>query len=146
MKKQPKTEFEYKLSSPVKVAKAGQEELCFILTLRAPTAKHRSHLIRIKQGLLKAIVCLQKNADPNRPEHPDDNKIPSGADLIAILYISDVDLAGLEDEFRALMLAGITSLGDGIALNVHHMDQMSLEDFEGVFGEYLVNFIMSSSM
>ncbi len=153
MKKIAKTEFEYKLSTPVKVAKKGDEELVFKIKLKAPTAKHRAHMIRLKQGFLKAVISAQNSAtiknaraDADTMAEAAEAKI-DGAAIIGLLYISDIDVAALEEEFRNLLLAGICEVDEGINLNAHMLDScVSLEDFESIMGEYLANFIVSSSI
>lgn len=142
------SEFKYTLQSPVKVARAGEEELIFNLTLKSPTAKHRSHLIRLKQGFLKAAVSAQRNNvignAENKTVEPEDQEITGDA-IMALLYISDIDLAALEEEFRTLLLAGICEVLEGVNLNPYTAEQLSLQDFEGIMGAYMANFIISSS-
>ena len=151
MTKKPKviTEFNYTLKAPVKVAKGGEEELVFILKLKCPTAKHRAHLIRLKQGFLKAAVSAQRSnamqVESNAPQEDEGHSEITGDAIMALLYISDVDLVGLEDEFRSLLLAGVCEVLEGVNLNSHTAEQISLNDFEGLMGEYLANFIILSS-
>lgn len=147
-KKKSISEFTHTLTSPIKVARKAEEELVFTLRLKSPTARHRAHLIRLKQGFLRAAVSAQRNQslvnDAPKAAEPEDAEI-TGEAIMALLYISDVDLAGLEDEFRLLLLAGVCETEDGVVVNPHTIEQLSLHDFEAMMGAYLANFIISSS-
>lgn len=142
-------EFEFLLESPIKIARAGDEDLVFRVIVKAPTARNRAHLIRLKQGFLKAAVEASKNSAVSgaKEEAKDGASDEISAEAImALLYISDIDLPKLEDEFRALLLSGGLSVVEGVPTNAHMVDQISHNDFEKMMGQYFVNFIVSSSM
>lgn len=142
-------EFEFLLESPIKIARAGDEDLVFRVIVKAPTARNRAHLIRLKQGFLKAAVSASKleSNQQQKEAAKDDQAAEISADAImALLYISDIDLPKLEEEFRLLLLTGGLQVVEGIPTNSHMLDQISHNDFENMMGQYFVNFIISSSM
>lgn len=148
-KAQPITEMNYKLSSAVPYASHGEQVFSFNIKLKAPLGRHRAHLIRLKQGFMRSVLAAQKNA-PERAENIAENNVEaepyviSGADIIKLFYGSDIDLVKLQDEFRLLLAANIGEIAEGIPLNAYMIDQISQEDFEGIMGDYMAAFIVSS--
>ena len=149
-KKLPVTEHIFKLDEPIKVASKGDEILVYEIKLKAPCGKHRNHLIRLKQGFFKAAM----EANKSRPEAEIDAVVADETEtsieetaktIMALFYMSNVDLVALEDEFKTLLVNDIGEVSDGIRLNAHMIDQMSLSDFERLMSEYLAVFILSSS-
>lgn len=149
-KKLPVTEHIFKLDEPIKVANKGQEDLVYEIVLKAPCGKHRNHLIRLKQGFFKAAVEANKSrpdagAEAVVEEAAEPSIVETAKTVMALLYMSNVDLVALEDEFKTLILNDLGVVSDGVRLNSHMIDQMSLSDFERLMGEYLAVFILSSS-
>ncbi|MCA6484100.1 MAG: hypothetical protein IM547_01705 [Chitinophagaceae bacterium] len=140
--------FNFRLKKPVEIAKKGDVELVFELEIRAPTAQNRAQLIRLKQGYFKAIISYE---EPNRqdvahktveaPENPLD--LMTGELIMAALYLSDVDLPALEEEFKKLLSAR-GAFADGVPLTSFHLDQLDFDDFEALMGEYIKVFIAPS--
>lgn len=140
-----KSEFEYVLQEPIKYAAKGEENLGFKLTLKAPTAKHREYLIKLKQQFFKALAGLRNN-NQNAAEAASDQAGPEeleGKQILMMLYMSGIDMVDFQNTFRALLLQGLVKI-DEVQLNSHLIDQVGQDEFENIIGEYIASFLLSS--
>jgi hypothetical protein len=146
-KKLPVTEMNYKLSEAVPYASKGEQVFSFNIKLKAPSGKHRAHLIRLKQGFFRAVLFAQKSNTNRQAAEPMDDAAVEAIDgkmLMQMFYMSDIDLVALQDEFRGLLAANIGEIADGVPLTQFMIEQINQDDFEGLMGEYMAVFIVSS--
>ncbi len=139
-------QFNFVLTSPIKYASKGEEVLGFIITGKAPTAKCRNQLIVLKQLILQAFNSLQKKNDVKQEaQEQGDSSDIKGSDLIMMLYMSDIDVVKLMNTVRDLFVVGqLLTIDELVVLPAHLVDQIGMEDFENLAGEYLASFLLPS--
>ncbi len=138
------TEFTFELTNPVDYQGGGQNLTGKTLTLRAPSYKNRRHCQKLKQLFFKAIKPMMedaKNAAKDKQKGEQGN--PTGEDILNIFLISDVDMEEVMDVFERLLLDGICQI-DNFPIPKKMFDQMSLDDMEKLFGEYMSHFLSMS--
>jgi len=136
------------LGEPLQVARKGEQELIYNITLNAPTAKVRTHIIRLKKLFLKAITSVntgqkESGAEAGEKENNDELK---GAQIIALMYLSDVNVLEFHDLMKELVLSPGVAMLDDVKMTNHLYDQMDLDDTESLIGEYFASFLAPSLM
>lgn len=138
------TEFQYILKQPFTYAHKGDNVEAKFIALTAPTSKTTHECAALKQSFFRAMSEREGTS-----ETTDDTDIEiEGADVMSLIAMSkDVDLPEVLDIGKRLfqmpgiaLVDGETKFGNAI------LDRMSLDDFEDMLGEYMVNFILASSL
>ncbi len=129
---------------------AGSDEVeAGFVTLLAPTSKNLAECGRIKQGFMRAAVDISernsKNGsdDSDKKEDSDDGSMPSGEEVMQMIYISNVDVTNLLLEFRE-MLKNVGLLEGEYKMTSPIISSLSPFDIENLLGEYIANFIAAS--
>lgn len=144
-----KNEFIFTLSGPLKYSNNGVFEFTNELILKAPSNKQRRESAKLKQGFFRALKSMQDSI-ANKPV--DDSVKPSNDDgidadgIMPIIMMSDVDLCEFQDDFRSLLLNDACIVNETIKLTAPMYDSLSDCDTEKMMGEYLANFLLSSSI
>jgi len=136
-------EFEFILKEPIKYASKGQENLGFRLTLKAPTAKHREFLIKLKQQFFKALAGLRDNKSALDDKGTGADQELDGTQVLMMLYMSGIDMVDFQNVMRAMILQGLGNL-DEVPLTGYLLDQVDQNEFERLIGEYITSFLLSS--
>lgn len=134
--------FEFTLTDPLKYGYKGEERLGFLLTLKAPTAKHRDYLIKLKQQFFKALAGLRNNVKEVEAQADDSGEL-DGSQVMMMLYMSGIDMVEFQNTFRALLLQGLVHIED-LQVTPHLLDQLGQDEVERLMGEYMSNFLLSS--
>ena len=69
----------------------------------------------------------------------------TGEDILSLIYASNVDMDKVLLNAKELFTTGVAMVEGVTKLNKLLMDQMTLDDFEKMTGEYIANFIASSA-
>lgn len=142
-----KTEFEFILDTPISHHKSGDTEDCSTLILRAPSYKNRKVTIRLKQGFMRALKSLEGSDNSQAKKNKQDDVNPFTAEaIIAALFMSDVDLNDILDDFETLLIHGCCFIPPETQLAKHHYSQISPDDVTRLLGEYIENFLIPSWM
>ncbi len=141
-----KTEFRYVLASTFQYSKEGEQTNAKFIALTAPTSKCMRECAALKQAFFRAIDD-QKDAKAARGDVDTDLEI-TGEDILSMLSMSKtVDLPDLLDTAKQLFLMPGIALIDGEhKLKTTLIERMHIDDFQNMFGEYMVNFILASSL
>lgn len=140
-----KKELNVKINDDLEYDYQGDKKRAEFITLKKPTAKNVHLISIIKTTFQNAAIEVSKNnkeqnAAPSNEGDDDFSLEPEEA--IQLLYASkDVERAMIA--FKELLRE--VALFDGeIKATLPLIDSLSVEDFENIFGKYLVNFIVAS--
>ena len=142
------TEITYELNTPFEYAFKGEQRNASFITLNAPTVESIGCISRLKQGFMKAIT-RNKVADsaPKSNDESDGIDDLDGSMIMTMLSMSDIDYAEYMQTAKATFIDSRTALIDGEEpIRKALMSKMSVSDLEGMTGEYLKVFILTSAL
>ena len=140
-----KTTVDFELSERLLYSnKTGEQAEGTFVRLTAPTSKHFRECAMLKQAFFRSIPQDQEHeAKVEKEETPS----MSAQDVIVILSMSKgAELADVYEVAKRLLTNGVAQIDGVVKLKPLHVEKMSHEDFEGMVGEYLVNFTLASSL
>jgi len=151
-------EIEFTLEDPISVAVGGtkQDDVADVVLI-APTAKHCVQAGRIKKRCASTMVqqseSSQREASRQKAEEKSEQSEGTssakmtGGDLITLLSVAqhadDNIFAELFSDFSKMLAAGCGTIG-GVSLTPSLFDELSFEDAELMFGEYVITFLLAS--
>ena len=136
-------EFDFPLTSKLEYGHDGNTEVATLIKLTSPTSKNMTHCAILKQAFFRSVADL-KNDNTDLNEATDSEDI-DGASLIQIMYMSKgVEMASVLVTARELFTSGVATVDGTVKLTKPLIDSMSQDDLEGMLGEYLANFTLSS--
>ena len=134
------------LKTPLKYALKGDEALGYKISGKAPNAKVRNQLIVIKQTFFQALANIRKNS-PAQEEQTSEEGVMTGDQVMMLLYVSGIDMVAFQNTVRDLFTHGqLLKIDNEVVLGAHLLDQLELDEFERLTGEYLANFLLPSLM
>lgn len=142
-----KSEFQFPVTSPFQIAAKGNVEDATFITFHAPTAKVIGECSSLKQAFFRAFTeSGERNTSSETQADPDVEIF--GHDVIDLLASSsNVDMPDVMDIAKKLFMApGIALVNGEIKFGTAVVDRMSAEDFQNAVGEYLVFFVLASSL
>jgi len=124
------------------------------LHLYAPSERSRDIAPLIKQMFTQALMsgrdmASQQNLDEQkRDANPNEEVKMDGEVVITLLYMSKVvDIIKMCDLFRKLILSpNICFLDDKQPITSLLLENLSMEEFDRLMGEYLANFMLPSAL
>ena len=137
----------YELKTAFSYAFKGESVDASFISLTAPTFKHIDKVAPIKQAFTLAIseISSGSNVDTEDKEAEEEKKI-TGGECMQIFYRSTVDITKVMLHAEQLFKSGVAMVDGEVKLTTPLMEKMSLDDFEGLVGAYVANFIMPSLM
>jgi hypothetical protein len=147
--KPERSSIEVTLSKKIEVHKKGESLFSNKITLIAPSLSNIDKICFLKHTILSAFKKAgSENNDRKQNVTSEDASDISNADqLVSVLYMSieSTDIAHVFSEFRDLLIDGCGKVEDVVVTNPV-LNQLCLEDFEKLLGEYLENFLLPSWM
>lgn len=143
--KDMKKEVSVSLTSVVQYHSGGELKTATMVSLKAPTMKSLKHAAAMKQGFFQAMSAVKSDSVETKTSGDDDGEM-NGEAVLALLYMSDIDIDAFFNAARELMKSGSAKLDDQVDLNDTLLNQLSVEDFEKLVGEFLVNFTLASTL
>lgn len=138
----------YTLISQFDYSVKGDTVTAEFIELTAPTSKNMYQCADLKQAFFRAIS--EHNKTQNSPaDSEEDTKIEdlTPIELISALYASNtVDMKEILGVSVELFKSGVAKVDGETKLTKPLIDEMSTDDLEGILGEYLLNFILASSL
>lgn len=134
----------YTLINPIEYAWKGEKTEGSFITLTAPTFKMITKAAPIKQAFMSAITEFQKNVSVEADPSSSDGSNVTAKQIMQILYSSSINVNSLFLNAQELFKSGLAMLDGQQSLTVPLMEKMSVDDFEGLLGEYIANFILPS--
>lgn len=140
-----KTEFRFVLARTFQYSKDGEQVNAKFISLQAPTSKCMRECAALKQAFFRAMGDQQDTVTAVKTDKEIDIK---KEDILFMISMSKtVDLPDLLDTAKQLFLLPDIALVDGEhKLKNTLIERMSVDDFQNMFGEYMVNFILASSL
>lgn len=145
-----KTKFSFKITTPFKFTNGGEQDTATFIEMYAPTSRHSKQCCELKQAFFRA---MQEQQDSNSTEvevevEGKDASDIKGPDVMSLISISrNVNLSDTIDIARHLFAGtGLAKINGEVNLNKETSCRMSIDDFENMLGDYLVNFILAFSL
>lgn len=142
------TEITYELKSPFEYAFKGDTRTATFITLSAPTVESIGYIAKLKQGFMKAITHNKVTDDaPKTDDKSDDIGGLDGNMIMTMLSMSDIDYAQYMQTARTTFIdSGVALIEGEEPIKKALMSKMSVSDLEGMTGEYLKVFILTSAL
>lgn len=142
------SEIDYPLTKPFTYAtKSGDTAEAAFIRLQEPTSRNSDECAALKQAFFRAQHALQ---DPNAEDDAGEAAKPEdvkGADVLVMLAMAPtVDFPEVLRVGKKLFSSGVAQIDGETKLTIGLMDRMSQEDVETMLGDYLVGFILASSL
>lgn len=140
-------ELDFMLTEPLQYHNKGQAEYTNKLLMNAPTAAMTKFTSPIKQMFFEAIrenSKTIKNSDEFKADPGSDNELTGVMTEFLLSMVKDIEK--LNQLFKDLCCAGVVKMPNGEKIALFVLDQLPLEDFEKLQGEYISNFIIGSLM
>lgn len=138
-----KDSFDFKLDTPFDYHSKGEKKEARLLVCSAPTAKQNRFRVKLKQGFFNAIQSIESKG---KGEQQGGDTEPTGAEIITLLYSSNIDMADYLDTFKALLTSGVCQVEGEETLNSLLFDSIDPDDVDKLCGDYLAFFIISSAL
>jgi len=149
-------EINYTLLKPFDYSFSGQIKSAKFVTIKAPTVSNISSVAKLKQGFMRAItgnsqakenviIDTSSNVSGNNDDNEGGLDDLTGDQILAALSISDVDYARYLETAKTVFTETDLCLIEGeIKFNKVLIKKLCFDDLEGMTGEYLRVFILSS--
>ncbi len=134
----------FELTEPFEYASGGDMVSANFIELTPPTSRNMTECSALKQAFYRAIPEGGRD-DDDKPEKEDTDDITGSEVISMILRSKDVDLITVLLHAKELFKS--VGLVDGeVKFGKPLIDLMDPDDFENMVGEYLVNFILASTL
>jgi hypothetical protein len=116
------------------------------LSLSAPNFLQIDKVAPIKQAFVSAISSMKSSlpSELQEVESEGEDEAISAKQCMQVLYASAVDISKVLQDAQKLLVSGVVLVDGEIRLTRALLEKLTMEDFEGVLGEYIANFIMPS--
>jgi hypothetical protein len=143
-----KTKFTFDITTKFKFANGSAQDDAKYIELHAPTSRHARECCELKQAFFRSMQEQQDSSETKLNVQDKDPTDIKGPDVMQLIAISrNVNLADTLDIARLLFAGtGIAMINGEIKLNKETINRMSVDDFENMLGEYLVNFTLAFSL
>ena len=142
-------EYSFELKHPFSYANNGQTNDASFISLKAPTFKQMSQITPIKQAFMLAISdvtdsdAIDKDA---KDDDSDDSINITGLQVMQVMYRGSGDMTKVLLHAEQFFKSGVAMVEGEVKLTTPLMEKMHLDDFEGLVGAYIANFIAPSLM
>jgi len=149
-----KTKFNFNLTTKFQFSNGSQNDDAEFIELHAPTSRHSRECCELKQAFFRAMQEQQDATDEkvkSKTKIEIEGKSASdikGTDIMSLIAVSrNVNLADTLEIARELFVGtGIAMVNGEVKLKPETSFRMSIDDFENMLGEYLVNFTLAFSL
>jgi hypothetical protein len=137
-------EITYELKKPFEYHGSGEKLTCERLFLVSPSYNGRLHCQRVKQLYFEAAKKLESKAsdEAKQASSKDSDSEISGSDFIGMMYMSGINIEKFMEEFEGLICSGVCKLDEKTTMNKTILSKMLFQDIEGLYGEYMVHFLV----
>lgn len=140
------SEFQYKLKAPFRYAHKGETVEAKFVLLRAPTSKHRRECAVLKQAFFRALRDAPDAQNVSGADAAKREEV-TGEEVMTLLAMSsNVDLDNVFEAGRTLLTGGVAMLDGEQKMTAPLLDEVSMDDLEGMLGEYLAFFTLRSAL
>lgn len=135
----------YELKKPFSYSAGGDTHESRFIELKEPTRKDLANFTPIQQAFMKAIKELQN--DTAKVEEAESQEKDGAITSEAVIYLmsqSEVDMVKVSLFAEQLFKNGSALIDGETSLTSPLMNKMSMDDWNGLVGTYIANFITPS--
>lgn len=130
----------------IKVHKSGTVEEYNEFTVKAPSRNNLKYTAFLKQAFFRAIKDSNGGKSDEASQKSQGNQDIDSKAIIYLLLSSGVDIAECLQSIEYLMTGGCGEIGNGVKMDVFHIQQIHHEDLDRLLGEFIGNFLLPSWM
>ena len=144
------TEFDYHLTQRFSYHFKGQQTEASFITLKAPTSRNLAESGALSQAFGRAQAAHQDRPSVQAAiaagagSAEEDVKIAGSDVILGLISSTAVDYPEVLAIAKKLFSGGVALVEGETKLSVPLIDLMSVDDFEAMLGDYLVNFTLAS--
>jgi len=139
-------EFKFELNTPVKYSYKGEDLDASFITMTEPSIKHLDLVSEFKKAFFYAAGKVAQDSTESSGMGSEKSDV-TGDQIMALLYQNFPDIKQLFGIAKKLFFSvGIAQVEGVVDFNKSIYDTMTIDDFEKMIGEYLVNFILASAL
>lgn len=140
------SEVTYSLKTPFEYSSKGEQIQASFISLTAPSYKQLENAAPIKSAFMQAVLNIA-DSDVGDTEVSGEKPEIDSNQVMQVLYSSpDVNMPSVLVSAAALFKSGVALVDGQEKMTQPLIDKMQLDDFEGLVGAYIANFIMPSLM
>lgn len=135
----------YELKKPITYSAKGDTHEAKFIELKEPTRKDLANFTPIQQAFMKAVKELQGDAD--KIEEAEAKETEDTITAEAVIYLmsqSDVDMVKVSLFAEQIFKNGSALIDGETLLTSPLMQKMNMDDWNGLVGTYIANFITPS--
>lgn len=133
----------FPLTTSFDYSKGGEQINAEFIACSAPNSNYMKECAALKQAFFRALPEGESSGEEANPDDLD----MAGADVMMMIAQSTkVELSDVLEIGRKLLGSGLCQVDGEQKLVDSMIKKMSMDDFESLVGEYLVNFILASSL
>lgn len=140
------TEFNFELEVPIKYAYEGEMVDGTFITLKAPSSKNMLECSVLKQAFFRALPTDTDSTQNSSDDDGEKADLTGDAIMTLIMMSQNVELATIIATARDLFSSGVALLEGETKVTKPILDDIDPDDLERMIGDYLVNFILASSL
>ena len=142
-----KKEFNFTLSTSIQYANKGEMVEASFISLKAPNSKLLNITSDLKQAFFRAFPKSSESQPSTEEKKKDDLELSGDMVMTMISMSESVELKSVLLLAKELFTQRGVALVDGeVQLTKPLIEEMDVDDFQDMVGEYLVNFILASSL
>lgn len=133
----------FPLSKPFDYSKGGEQPNAQFIQCTAPTSRDMQYCAALKQAFFRALPTGEDTSEDTDA----DNLDIDGSDVMMMIAQSPiVELPAVLEVAAKLLTNGVAKVDGEVKLSDGLLKKMDLDDFEQLVGDYLVGFVLASSL
>lgn len=137
---------DYQLETSIMYHFKGDEVEGGFISLYPPSSKNIKECCELKQAFFRSLPKNDATKPPVEDEKDEDAGI-TGEAIIGLISMSDkVELSHVLLTARELFKSGVALMEGETKLTTPMLDKLSIDDLEGMVGEYMAVFILASAL
>jgi len=133
------------LTTEVEYASKGETEKAKMVIIRPPTSRHINECSILKQCFFRAARSFSDGKEKAEKKETNEDDL-TAEDVMQMMYSSDIDITEVISAIRKLFKKGVLFFDGEVVATDPLMEKLSIDDFQTIAGEYLVNFILASAL
>lgn len=156
-------EFQYRLTSPMRISKSGDFEPVEFVLLKPPSSHQSKWAGALRQGVMQALreqmnneklmaaaeaaqmaAAEEEGEGPQDPEDEEEDNTEGHKLINMVAMAKDVDYPQWLEAGKKLLGSGVMLFNGGTVAKEHPIGKLGLWDLEEILGRYIQNFINTS--
>lgn len=139
-----KESVEIGLLKPIQYHHNGEAKEGSLVVLVPPNMKQHKYRLKLQQHFFRAMKSASGGGGDDKPSSQFEP--PKGAEVMALLLVSEVDIGEVFDDFKRLACSGCARMEDEEVFTDTMYDKLQPDDVEKMCGEFLASFIIASAL